>query len=313
MPDTDALARRFLHVNLNTRSLDASEALYDRVLGLSARMRTDKSVASDGSILGMSGETFCETSFLYDSRGGRGGCALEVIEYHDPALAVDTDHDPLRPGLRSALMTVADLDETVRALAAAGVDAGERVDGLISGAPAVLVTDPDGVVVEISEVTAGTSGALFDGIRMATHDVGATADFLAAIGFEEIEAPAERAIAGRQLAPGGGSDMRSCRVARYALPEDGDRFSLLVVENEGTASEPVPWGGNRQGLYRCALRVESVEAALAQVPSGVQIMGSPVWCPLPGTKIDGLYIAFLRSPEGVVFEFVERPLSYFTR
>jgi hypothetical protein len=41
-------------------------------------------------------------------------------------------------------------------------------------------------------------------------------------------------------------------------------------------------------------------------------MGDPVWCPLPGTKIDGLYIAFLRSPDGVVFEFVERPLKHFS-
>jgi hypothetical protein len=41
-------------------------------------------------------------------------------------------------------------------------------------------------------------------------------------------------------------------------------------------------------------------------------MGDPVWCPLPGTKIEGLYISFLRSPDGVVFEFVERPLKHFS-
>jgi hypothetical protein len=55
-----------------------------------------------------------------------------------------------------------------------------------------------------------------------------------------------------------------------------------------------------------------VHDALAQVPGWVERMGDSVWCPLPGTKIEGLHIAFLRSPEGVVFEFVERPLSYFT-
>jgi hypothetical protein len=49
------------------------------------------------------------------------------------------------------------------------------------------------------------------------------------------------------------------------------------------------------------------------VPDFVEVMGDPVWCPLPGTKIEGLYIAFLRSPDGVVFEFVERPLSFFSR
>jgi hypothetical protein len=102
-------------------------------------------------------------------------------------------------------------------------------------------------------------------------------------------------------------------VARYALAEDGHQFTLVVVEHPGTPATPVPWGGNRQGLYRCALRVEQVAAALAQVPDSVEVMGDPVWCPLPGTKIEGLHIAFLRSPDGVVFEYVERPLAFFTR
>jgi hypothetical protein len=60
------------------------------------------------------------------------------------------------------------------------------------------------------------------------------------------------------------------------------------------------------------MRVEDTEKALAAVPDSVEVMGDPVWCPLPGTKIEGLYIGFLRSPDGVVFEFVERPLKYFT-
>jgi hypothetical protein len=59
--------------------------------------------------------------------------------------------------------------------------------------------------------------------------------------------------------------------------------------------------------------VDSVRDALAQLPDSVERVGDLVWCPLPGTKIEGLYIAFLRSPDGVVFEFVERPLSFFTR
>lgn len=38
-----------------------------------------------------------------------------------------------------------------------------------------------------------------------------------------------------------------------------------------------------------------------------------MWCPLPGTKIDGLYISFLRAPDGVVVEVVERPLRFYDR
>lgn len=312
MPDD--LARRFLHVNLNCRSARDTEALYAGVMGLRARMRTDKTIATDGSILGLAGETYCETAFLYDSRGAKNGCALEVIEYHDPALKLDDSRDPVRPGLRSALLTVSDLDQAVRVLRDGGHDVGDVVTGLISGSRAVLVTDPDGVVVEIGEDVSvpGGGGARFSGVRMATSDVAATAQFLCAIGFREVDPPAPVVVADTQLAPGRPGAAAECLVARYVLPEDDRQFSVVVVQHPRTIDDPVPWGGNRQGLYRCALRVENVRAALAQVPDSVQVMGDPVWCPLPGTKIDGLFIAFLRSPDGVVFEFVERPLSFFS-
>ena len=311
----DDLARRFLHVNLNCGSLDATEQLYSGVLGLSPRMRTDPEVATDGSILGLDGETYCQTSFLYDSRGGRGGCALEAIEYRSPALKRDESTDPVRPGIRSALLLVDDLDGAAASLREAGGVVGDPVDGLISGGKSVLAVDPDGAVVELSESAgdADTSkGALFSGIRVAAIDAYATGDFLTAIGFDEIEAPTSGSVSGEQLAPGGSAESAECVVARYALPEDGHQFGLTVVAHPATEHKPVLWGGNHQGLYRCALRVENVERALSALPESIEQMGDPVWCPLPGTKINGLYIAFLRSPDGVVFEFVERPLKFFS-
>jgi catechol 2,3-dioxygenase-like lactoylglutathione lyase family enzyme len=311
---SENLARRFLHVNLNCASLDATEGLYAGQLGLSARMRTDAKVATDGTILGLDGETFCETAFLYDARGGRGGCALEAIEYTTPALSRDPSADPVRPGIRSTLLTVADLDAAVTMLRDGGVTVSAAVDGLISGTKAVLVVDPDGAVIEITQVPSEKPGALFSGIRIAAIDAVKTGEFLTAIGFTEVEAPALTKIAAEQLAPGGSPDPVECVVSRYALAEDAHQFSLSVVSHPDTRrGDPVPWGGNRQGLYRCALRVENVHDALAQVPDSVERMGDPVWCPLPGTKIEGLHIAFLRSPDGVVFEFVERPLSFFAR
>jgi catechol 2,3-dioxygenase-like lactoylglutathione lyase family enzyme len=313
---SEDLARRFLHINLNCESLDETEGLYAGKLGLSARMRTDASVATDGSILGLGGETYCETSFLYDSRGGRGGCALEAIEYRSPALKRDPSSDPARPGIRSTLMTVGDLAGTVTELRDAGVTVGEPVDGLISGAKSVLATDPDDMVIELAEIPSDdpSGGALFGGVRIAAIDALATGEFLTAIGFEEVQAPTRVDVAGDQLHPGGSADAVECLVSRYAVPEDGHQFTLTVVQHPDTRhQDPVPWGGNHQGLYRCAMRVEDTEKALAAVPHSVEVMGDPVWCPLPGTKIEGLYIAFLRSPDGVVFEFVERPLKFFTR
>lgn len=317
MAASEELARRFLHVNLNCELLDATEKLYARQLGLSARMRTDPEAPTDGSILGLDGETYCATSFLYDARGGRGGCALEAIEYHTPALKPDPSTDPVRPGIRSTLMTVADVAGTVTTLREAGVTVGNPVDGLISGTKSVLALDPDGAVIELAEGPPdleASKRALFGGIRIAAIDAVKTAEFLTSIGFAVVEAPTGKTISADQLSPGGSSQPVECVVARFALPEDGHQFSLTVVEHPGSAAQPpVPWGGNHQGLYRCALRVENVEKALAALPDSVEPQGDPVWCPLPGTKIEGLYIAFLRSPDGVVFEFVERPLKFFQR
>lgn len=312
---SEGLARRFLHVNLNCASLERTERVYVGQLGLSPRMRTDATVATDGSILGIEGDkTFCETAFLYDSRGGRAGCALEAIEFHKPALKADPDRDPTRPGIRSTLLTVADLDATAAALRDAGIAVSGLVDGLISGAKSVLALDPDGAVIELAEASSDKPGAVFDGIRIAAIDAVATGEFLTAIGFTEVAAPTRVEVAGDQLAPGGSPDPVTCVVSRYALAEDAHQFSLTVVAHPDTGkADPVPWGGNHQGLYRCALRVENTETAMSLVPDSVEVMGDPVWCPLPGTKIDGLYISFLRSPDGVVFEFVERPLSFFTR
>jgi catechol 2,3-dioxygenase-like lactoylglutathione lyase family enzyme len=240
---------------------------------------------------------------------------LEAIQYQSPALSHDASRDPVRPGIRSVQLAVPDLDSAVTALRDGGLAVGDPIDSLVGDGKSVLALDPDGVVIEVIESPVGAdgaNGALFSGIRIAAIDAAATGEFLTAIGFDEVEAPRVMRVADAQLNPNGTGET-DCVVARYALAEDGHQFTLVVIQHPGTPDTPVPWAGNRQGLYRCALRVENVHDALARVPDSVERMGDPVWCPLPGTKIEGLHIAFLRSPDGVVFEFVERPLSYFTR
>lgn len=310
---SEDLARRFLHVNLNCESLDATEALYAEQLGLSARMRSDPDAPSDGTGLGLGGQIFVVASFLYDARGGRNSCALEAMQWKDPALKPDHNTDPARPGIRSALFVVDDVDSHATALRDAGFRVGEPVAGLISGNKSVLAMDSDGVVVELTEEAKELPGAFFGGIRIAAVDAQATVDFLTAIGFAVVEAPTKVRVSGDQLAPGAGSSQAECITARLALPEDQHQFTVAVVQHPDTVKHPLPEGGNSQGLYRCALRVDNVEKALSEVPKWVERQGDPVWCPIPGTQIDGLYVAFLRSPDGVIFELVERPAKHFAR
>lgn len=313
MRPSDHLARRFLHVNLNCGSLDATEELYAKQLGLSPRMRTDPEVAMDGSMLGIEGKINAATTFFYDARGGRNACAVEAIQWTAPALKRDHNTDPVRPGIRSALFTVNDLDETVTGLRDAGFKVSDSVTGLISSSKSVLAIDGDGVVIELTEVPSELPGALFAGIRIAAVDAAVTVEFLTAIGFVVVQEPTAVQISADQLAPGYGSDGARCVVARLALPEDQDQFTVVVVEHPDTGKYPLPEGGNSQGLYRCAMRVENVQKAFSLVPDRVERQHDPIWCPMPGTQIEGLWVAFLRSPDGVVFEFVERPLKHFTR
>ena len=203
---SEHLARRFLHVNLNCESLERTERVYGDVLGLKARMRTDPKAVTDGTILGLDGETYCATVFLYDARGGRAGCALEAIEYQSPALSRDPSRDPVRPGIRSVQLAVADLDGTVTALRAGGLTVGDPVDSLIGDGKSVLALDPDGVVIEVVELppNAGdATGALFNGIRIAAIDAAATGEFLTAIGFDEVDAPRVMQVADAQLSTNG--------------------------------------------------------------------------------------------------------------
>lgn len=313
MTVSEDLARRFLHVNLNCESLDATEGLYSKLLGLSARMRTDPDAVSDGTVLGFDSDIRSAATFLFDARGGRDGCSVEVIEWRDPTLKQDRNTDPARPGIRSALFTVNDLAGSVTALRDDGFDVSDPVSGLISGGSSVLVVDGDGVVVELTEVPSDLPGALFAGMRIAAVDASATVEFLSAIGFEVLQGPTVVQLTGEQLAPGGGSDEVQCVAARLALPEDKHGFTVVVVQHPDTGKHPLPVGGNSQGLFRCAMRVEDVQKAWSLVPDWIERQRDPVYCPLPGTPIEGLWVAFLRSPDGVVFEFVERPLKHFTR
>jgi hypothetical protein len=57
-----------------------------------------------------------------------------------------------------------------------------------------------------------------------------------------------------------------------------------------------------------ALAVDDVRAAYEARADTVQIK-APEYVPLPGTPLDGLWVSFLRDPDGVTIELVERTLE----
>ncbi|GAB4999173.1 hypothetical protein MAHJHV65_46160 [Mycobacterium avium subsp. hominissuis] len=306
-------AGRFLHVNLNAASAAETGAFYEGILGLRARMQTDASVPCGGEMLGLAGQILTDSRFYYGQGGGRNGCALEVIEWRDPGLVpANQPEGEARLGIHAVAIAVTDLAVVKGRLRAHASDFGQEVQGLITGQPAVLVRDPNGSIVEITQAPPG-QGPTFGGILLTASDIDAAVDFLVALGFGVLEPTQPVHVAAERLSLRTTTSPLSCRVARLALPEDADRFTVRVVEVADVGLSGAPASANTQGLYRCALRVEDVNAALATLPAAVEVTAGPIYCPLPGTKIGGLTIAFLRSPDGVVFEYVERPASHFSR
>lgn len=308
--DTADLARRFLHVNHNTVDADSAQLFFVDCLGLRLQMRTDPDILSDGEILGLPGKVRSDIRFFYDSRGPRNSCAVEVIEWLDPPTVVRPDTPST--GLAALAFAVADRARIIEMTSNRGFDiVSTDAVGLISGAPATMVLGPDGVVIEIADLPDAASGCVhFVGARIVCADLEASLDFYNRIGFGQLGGIATSTVRLRDLGVDidGHQDIRVCHVG---LPEDADWALLCLMQPKTGSTVPVLKEPNRRGLYRCALRVENTQRAIAATVAGIAVRG-PIWCPLPDTPIAGLDIAFMTAPEGVVIEYVERPLSHFS-
>ncbi|HUO40770.1 MAG TPA: VOC family protein, partial [Mycobacterium sp.] len=262
------LARRFLHVNLNTADTDRAQEFYAQCLGLTLGMHTDPGVSVDGTILATSGDVACDTRFLYDSRWPRTSCGIELIQWLDPATAPSTGSAAAGDtpvGLSRLAFRVADRAQTVADIAGRGFDVLDRATiGVITDGPAALIRDADGVLVEIGDLlpTGPQHRVHLDGVAVSCSDLYTSVSFYSQIGFVPVSGP-ERV-----------------GVIRLVLPEDNDVMRLCLTQHptSETDSSREP---NQPGLYRCALRVEDINAAIAATPDGTEVRG-PVRCPLPG-------------------------------
>jgi catechol 2,3-dioxygenase-like lactoylglutathione lyase family enzyme len=302
MPDGPALVRvhSLLHANLNTVDLTAAAAFYADVLGLRPGMKTAR-VAADGRALGVAGTPVTECWFLYDHRGPRTAPAVEVLEWETPATVGEHPAEPYHIGISSLGYAVPSL-ERVRARAAAhGRPWSELADWPVrslTGA-AARMTDLDGVPVELTE-RAGEAPA-FSHLRINCTDLDASVAWYERLGF------AATAVARSADADGA--------VLSYAsLVTDGDlSFSLELTQWEdpkgtGLASSPA----YHRGLYRIALGVDDVQAAYAALAPVEPGLPAPEFVELPGTRLGGVVVLFLRDPDGVVVELVGRSRSHMT-
>jgi catechol 2,3-dioxygenase-like lactoylglutathione lyase family enzyme len=175
----------------------------------------------------------------------------------------------------------------------------------------LLLRDPEGVAVEV--VGVGTEPPEAHHLRIVCADVDRSVAWYEQLGLQA--APEATVAAGAELWEGAldGEHALSREVAMAA--GDDPTFSLIFTQWTG----PPPAGPTyampfHQGLYRMAIAVDDVQAAYAFLREAGIARHPPYTFALPGTPItEGLTILFIRDPDGILVELVERPPSFFRR
>ncbi|HLI38578.1 MAG TPA: VOC family protein [Streptosporangiaceae bacterium] len=308
MPDGPVLEQvkvqvhSLLHTNLNTVDLSAAAAFYADVLGLKPGMKTART-AADGRALGVAGATVTECWFLYDHRGPRTAPAIEVLEWETPPTTGAHPAEPYHTGISSLGYTVPSLEHLRERAARHGRPWTELAAWPVRGTAtaAARTTDLDGVPIELTERTG--EAPVFSHLRINVTDLDASVAWYGGLGFTAMatvrSAEADKAVF-------------SCA----SMVTEGDpSFSLELTQWEdpkgtGLAASPA----YHRGLYRIALGVDDVNAAYRQLAGTAEKpLNAPEFVELPGTRLGGVSVLFLRDPDGVVVELVGRSRSHMRR
>jgi catechol 2,3-dioxygenase-like lactoylglutathione lyase family enzyme len=282
-----------LHCNLNVASLAAAVPVYE-ALGLTVKMRS-RALDQDSTALGIPRTTASDAWFLYDHRGGRGGPAVELVEWVDPVTAGSAYADPTHVGMWGLGFEVADPAAVGASLLAAGASPCEERPA----STAASVTDADGVALEL--VAGDGPSATLRHVRMTCTSIDATARWYEQLGFEvddERTSPWTRP---------GGEVVDVCeRPVTLAGPPG---LTLRLTQWPAPASSRAHGEANHRGLFRMAFAVPDAAAAVAAAREAAVEASDATWIPLPGTPLGGVWVSFLVDPDGVMVELVERTLT----
>jgi catechol 2,3-dioxygenase-like lactoylglutathione lyase family enzyme len=283
-----------LHCNLNVATLASAVGLYES-LGLGVKMRS-RAEGQDASAMGLGDSTTSEAWFLYDSRGGRGAPAVELVEWIAPQTSGEAYGHPGEVGMQALGFDVPDVGAAVRAATAQG-------GRLRPGGPAdvgTVILDADGVALELS--AAAVESPLLRYARIVCADLERSARWYGLLGFDPIGT--ERTISWDHA--GEAVDVVERRLA-LAGPAPLELRLTAWPSHPPTAAHGQ---ANDRGLFRMALAVPDVRVAVeAARQSGAIEASDASFIPLPGTPLGGLWVSFFRDPDGVMVEYVERSLK----
>ncbi len=297
-------AMRVMHCCYCSDSADATVAILERGVGLSARA-TSKGIRADGSPLGIHRMVESDVCLVYDPRGGRVSPAIEVHGWTDPPAVGTPYDDPTNVGIQALGVAVPELAPAVERLEAEGARTVGRSDRpLTLDGRAAIVRGPDGVTFDLVEQPGAVEVRLAH-LRVTCADLARSIEWYSALGWSLLADPVEVEMDGTAFGLRDATGARA-KVGRLRLPDE--ELELLLVQWSAPPSHGMPYGeANHRGLYRLALGVADTRAATATlVAAGWTPNAPPNLIELPGTKVPDMWITFFTDPDGIVVQLVER-------
>ncbi len=301
----DTPARRFLHVCYCCRDTGPVTAFFVDGLAMRDTMRTP-SERSPGALLGIDGEIEGSASFVYDRRGPRTSPAIEIQSWVDPPLAGTPSTDPFEVGVKALGFAVPDLAVAETRLTAMG-------SSLISSGPSPfgarcsMLVDATGVTLQLVENNALADDATqMHHLRISCTDLAVSLPFYDQLGFSVVD---RGSLTDASFV--GHAEPVDAEYARLRLPDEP--FEVLLIQwNEPSSHGRHYAEPNHAGLFRAALGVDDTRGAYeALTGAGMVFERAPIKVELRGTPVPDMWICFVNDPDGVAYEFVQRPRSAF--
>lgn len=298
-------ARRFLHVCYCCADDREVSSFFVDGLQMKNTMRTTDEYGS-GAILGIERDVRSVGSFVYDRRGPRTSPAIEVQGWYDPTPVGEPSTDPFEVGIKSLGVAVPSVETAVKTLTDLGCtvvfDGGSPLDDRQA-----TVLDPRRVTLELVEDTTLEVGATqLHHLRITVTDLDASLPFYDRLGFELLER--EELGDGSFIGEHGDVDGEW---ARLRLPDEP--FEVRLIQWDRPAghghhyAEPY-----HAGLFRAALGVDDTRASYEHLTgTGAVFDRPPMRVELTGTPVPDMWITFISDPDGIPYEFVQRPRAAF--
>lgn len=299
-------ARRFLHFCYCCEDTDQVSNFLVEGLRMKEVMRNPLH-PSDGSLLGIDGEIVSGAAFVYDRRGPRVSPSVEVQEWVSPRMVGRPRQDPTEVGMQALGVAVNGARAVADDLTAAGAVVLASGRSPWTGAW-FTIADPNGVLIDLvddPDVPEGESRIRH--LRIAVTDLEVSLPWYRRMGFVEVD---RHEIADADFLSSAMGSVRAT-AQRLRLPDEPCEV-VLVQWHHPTGHGRHPEPANHAGLFRTAVAVDDTrESYRLFVAEGVEFVREPREVELTGTKVPDMWICFLNDPDGVPFEFVQRPRSAF--